>query len=98
MTEVKTCGKLADRTFCFANFEALKDCLFQLPRTELSLEAKEGALVVSNRGKVPAVAVNVSRPGHADTFRASDNFFWLDPAVAGTHRQRGDPFPLRQRR
>gem|GEM_PF-1995986 len=79
VTEVKTGGKLADRTFCFANFEAVKDCLFRLPRTELSLEAREGALVVSNRGKVPAVAVNVSRPGHADTFRASDNFFWLDP-------------------
>jgi beta-mannosidase len=72
-------GKLADRTFCFANFEAVKDCLFRLPRTELSLEAKEDALEVSNCGKVPAVAVNVSRPGHADTFRASDNFFWLDP-------------------
>ena len=98
MTEVKTGGKLADRTFCFANFEAEKDCLFRLPRTELSLEAREGALVVSNRGKVPAVAVNVSRPGHADTLRALDNFFWLDPAVAGTHRQRGDPFPLRRRR
>lgn len=64
MTGVKTGGKLADRTFCFANFEALKDCLFRLPRTELSLEAKEGPLVVSNRGKVPAVAINVSRPGH----------------------------------
>jgi len=76
--------KLADRTFCFANFEALKDCLFQLPRTELSLEAKEGALVVSNCGKVPAVAVNVSRLGHADTFRASDNFFWLDPGEPHT--------------
>jgi hypothetical protein len=31
MIEVKTGGKLADRTFCFANFEAVKDCLFQLP-------------------------------------------------------------------
>jgi hypothetical protein len=31
MIEVKTGCKLADRTFCFANFEALKDCLFRLP-------------------------------------------------------------------
>jgi hypothetical protein len=79
MIEVKTGGKLADRTLCFANFEALKDCLFRLPSTELSLEANKGALVVSNRGKVLAVAVNVSRPGHADTFCASDNFFWARP-------------------
>ena len=33
---------------------------------------------------VPAAAVNVSRPGHADTFRASDNFFWLDPGESHT--------------
>jgi beta-mannosidase len=40
--------------------------------------------VVTNQGKLPAVAVNVNLPGHADTFRASDNFFWLDPGESHT--------------
>ena len=84
VTEVKSAGKLAQRTFSFANFETVKDCLFRLPKTELKVEAKDGALVVSNRGKLPAVAVNVNRPGHADSFSASDNFFWLDPGESHT--------------
>lgn len=62
----------------------VKDCLFRLSKTELEVEAKDGALVVSNRGKIPAVAVNVNRPGHAYSFSASDNFFWLDPGESHT--------------
>lgn len=84
VTEVKTGGRLAHRTFCFANFESKKDCLFLLPRTQLAVQAKNGNLIVSNRGNLPAVAVQVNRAGHADTFRASDSFFWLDPGESHT--------------
>lgn len=37
-----------------------------------------------NTGKVPAVAVNVARPGRLDTFTVSDNYFWLDAGAART--------------
>ncbi len=35
-------------------------------------------LTVTNTGSVPAIGVEISRPGHLDTFTASDNYFWLD--------------------
>ena len=69
---------LADRTFYFVNFEAVKGSLFALPQTALTLEAQGNRVVVANTGTLPAVAVNVSRPGHLDTFEVSDNYFWLD--------------------
>ncbi|MHB1454082.1 MAG: glycosyl hydrolase 2 galactose-binding domain-containing protein [Saccharofermentanales bacterium] len=79
VTEVLKDGLLADRTFYWLNFEANKGCLFRLPETRLSMSIQEGAVVIKNTGRLPAVAVNVSRPGHQDTFTVSDNFFWLDP-------------------
>ena len=84
VVEVREHGALADRTFYWMNFETVQGCLFRLPRTELAMQAKKGTLVVTNQGKLPAVAVNVNLPGHADTFLASDNFFWLDPGESRT--------------
>ena len=39
---------------------------------------------MTNTGSLPAVAVNVARPGHLDTFRVSDNYFWLDAGESQT--------------
>jgi beta-mannosidase len=36
-------------------------------------------VILRNTGSLPAVGVNIRRPGHQDTFTASDNFLWLEP-------------------
>jgi beta-mannosidase len=79
VVECRKNGLLADRTFYWLNFEATKDCLFTLPKAKASLRTSDGAVLVTNEGGVPALGVNVSQPGHADTFLAEENFFWLDP-------------------
>ena len=81
VSEVRVGGQLADRTFYWINYEFDRGCLFRLPRTTLSMkvEKNNGAVVVTNTGKLPAVGVNVGRPGHLDTFTASQNYLWLDP-------------------
>ena len=66
-------------TFYFFNYEAEKGCLFRLPRTTLSLRAENGCAVVANTGDTFAVGAEVVRVGHADTFTAGENFFWLNP-------------------
>lgn len=35
-------------------------------------------------GQRPAVVVHLDSPGHADTFRISDNYFWLEPGESKT--------------
>ena len=79
VTEVKKNGTLADRSFYFVNYEAVKGGLFKLPRTTLSLVTKQGQAVVTNKGTVPAVGAAVLQLGHLDTFTADANYFWLDP-------------------
>jgi len=79
VAEVEREGKLADRTFYFVNYEAIAGSLFRLPRTRLELRVEAGKAVVTNRGEVPAAAVEIRRPGRADTFTAEDNHFWLEP-------------------
>jgi beta-mannosidase len=84
VVEVIEGGELADRTFYWTNYEAVKGCLFTLPQTTLSLTVGAGVAAVQNTGRLPAVAVNVARPGHLDTFTVSDNYFWLDPGETRT--------------
>ena len=48
----------------------------------MTVERKQ--ITVKNTGRYPAVAVNVSCPGHLDTFRISDNYFWLDAGESKT--------------
>lgn len=84
VTEVFKAGKQIGRSFYFLNFEAAKDSLFDLPRTTLSLQVQEGKAIVTNTGKLPAVAVAVLRPNHLDTFTSSDNYFWLEPGETET--------------
>jgi len=84
VVDVKKNGTRVGRTFYFVNFEAKKGSLFTLPRTVLSLQAKDGQAIVSNRGSVPAVGVAVLRPGNLATFNADDNYFWLDAGESHT--------------
>jgi len=84
VSEVWSDGALAQRTFYFVNFEPVKGSLFQLPSTTLTLEARGNNVVVNNVGELPAAAVDVSRPGHLDTFTVSDNYFWLDAGETAT--------------
>jgi beta-mannosidase len=78
VSEVHVDGVLAGRTFYWLNYEFDKGCLFRLPRTTLAMEVKEGAVTVQNTGALPAVGVHVDRPGHLDTFTASENYLWVD--------------------
>ena len=78
VSEVLLNGRPADRTFYWLNYEFDKGCLFRLPQTRLNMRVNGNEVVVKNEGELPAAAVNVARPGHLDSFRASDNFFWLD--------------------
>ena len=78
IAEVWAEDHLADRSFYFVNYEPVKGSLFTLPPTTLIIEVQGEKMIVKNRGSLPAVAVNVSRPGHLDTFTVSDNYFWLD--------------------
>ena len=78
VSEVWSDGALAQRSFYFVNFEPVKGSLFTLPKTTLAFEARGNDIIVRNTGSLPAVAVDVSRPGYLDTFTVSDNYFWLD--------------------
>ena len=84
VSDVWKSGACADRTFYWVNYEPVKGCLFTLPTTALSMEVDDKRVTVTNSGKLPAVAVNIARPGHLDTFRVSDNYFWLDAGEAKT--------------
>ena len=84
VAEVWKDKSLADRTFYFVNYEAVKGSLFELPQSALSLEVEGSEAVVTNTGSLPAVAVHISRPGHLDTFEVSDNYFWLDVGESAT--------------
>jgi beta-mannosidase len=79
VVDLRVDGTPAGRTFYWQNFEAVKDCLFTLPRATLRVDVAGGRVTVANTGKLPAVGVEVSRPGHAHGFTVSDNYLWLDP-------------------
>ena len=84
VAEVWKDDALAHRTFYFLNYEAVKGSLFKLPKSALSLQVHGSRATVANTGSLPAVAVNVSRTGHLDTFEVSDNYFWLDAGESAT--------------
>jgi beta-mannosidase len=87
VSEIQVQGQLANRTFYWINHEFDRGCLFRLPRTTLALKKhKDGTVVVTNTGKLPAVGAFVARPGHLDTFTASENYLWLDAGEKHTIR------------
>ena len=77
-------GELADRSFYFVNYESAKGSLFDRPRASLALETEGNSVTVTNTSQLPAVAVNVSRDGHLDSFEVSDNYFWLEAGESTT--------------
>jgi beta-mannosidase len=79
VVEVRRNSLLAQRSFYWSNFESVKDSLFNLPGTKLSMGVEGDSVIVTNTGSVPAVAAHVLRLGHLDSFTADDNYFWLDP-------------------
>ena len=88
VSEVKTENNVVHRNFYFINYEYDKGCLFRLPRTSLKWEADEAAsaIIVSNDGNKPAVAVHVLCPGKLNEFEVSDNYFWLESGERKTLR------------
>ena len=54
-TDVLLGGTLKKRNYYFTNFEAKKDCLFELPKTKLSARIAGDNIVVTNDGALPAV-------------------------------------------
>ena len=78
VVEVRLDGIIVDRTFYWMNYVASQGCLFNLPRTQLSLTVKEDCLIVENVGNKPAVAVNFVCDHISDSFVTDDNFFWLN--------------------
>lgn len=79
VVELRTSSRLVDRTFYWINYQPVQGCLLKLPRTSLSLRVEGTTVTVTNTGPLPAVSVQITCPGHLDTFTADDNCFWLDP-------------------
>lgn len=67
------------RNFYWFNFRQQPGCLFQLPRTTLSVKREGNYLVVENTGKLPAVGVHFHAPSCSDSLRVSESDFWLQP-------------------
>ena len=86
VSEVWRDDALASKSFYFVNYETKPGSLFTLPKTALQLDIAGDMATVKNSGDLPAVAVNVARPGHLDSFEVSDNYFWLDAGESATVR------------
>ena len=78
--EIDSGGAIRDRVFYWLNYTSIQGCLFDLPRTQLTMEiVNESEVRVSNIGDLPAVAVHFDpEPGLADRFSCGDSYFWLD--------------------
>ena len=82
--DVRKAGKLVQRNYNFTNFEPVIDCLFNLPKSTVTMKVANGTAEVENTGSLPAVGVSIGRPGHLDTFTAEENYFWLDAGEVKT--------------
>jgi beta-mannosidase len=89
VVEVRQAGGVADRTWYWLNYAARPGCLFTLPRTELQVSRRPGAVVVRNVGRVPAVGVQVVS-GQPERLRVEDGYFWLDPGEQRRLAVQGD--------
>ena len=78
-------NRVVDRVFYWLNHAQVQGCLFNLPRTQLAIEAiNADAVMISNIGQRPAVGVHFDCPSISDEFSCADSYFWLD---AGEERQ-----------
>ncbi|MEJ5251245.1 MAG: beta-mannosidase [Chthonomonadetes bacterium] len=71
--------ELITRNFYWFNFRPQPGCLFNLPRTTLSVSREGSDILVENTGKLPAVGVHFHAPTCSDSLRASEGYFWLQP-------------------
>ncbi len=65
------------RCFYWLNYNKNQGCLFDLPKTKLEYEIKDGKITISNIGELPAVGVTVTNTVHDTEFTVEDNVFWL---------------------
>jgi beta-mannosidase len=84
VTDVRVDGELQSRNWYWLNFETRPGCLFDLPKTTLSVSKEKDCFVVKNEGKAPALGVHFVCPDISDEFFAEDGYFWLDPGEAKT--------------
>lgn len=78
--EIRGGGRLLDRVFYWLNYTSIQGCLFELPRTDLTLQPTDDqSLTIVNVGDKPAVGAHFVCPELADDFYCDDSFFWLDP-------------------
>ena len=66
-------------TFYWFNYQQKQGCLLALPGTTLTCNVKEGHVVISNTGDVPAVGVTVECPDRDTEFVTESSLFWLNP-------------------
>jgi beta-mannosidase len=79
IADVKMEGKLKSRAVYFNNIEGDRGCLFNLPKTSLTLKAGKHSVKVKNISSLPAFGVWLFAPEHSEKAFYSDNFLWLEP-------------------
>ena len=79
VVEIVTANGQRDRVFYWLNYTSVQGCLFDLPRTRLSLGRDGDHLTITNAGDKPAVGVHFVCPESSDDFSCEDSYFWLDP-------------------
>ena len=72
-------GKAAGRTYIFMNAGKDPGCLFAIPAADVDISKNGNTLTFKNNSDFPAIAVNIDSGSSSDTFRPTDNYFWLEP-------------------
>ena len=71
-------GALAARNYIFMNSGKDPGCLFAIPAAKVDYTVSGNTVTFKNVSSVPAVALQFDVGSASDTFRPSDNYFWLD--------------------
>jgi len=77
-------GEHAARSYAFMNAEKEQGSLFYVPTAKLEYSVSGNTYTITNKSDVPAVGVKFICPSVSDTFRPSDNYFWLEPGETKT--------------
>ncbi len=72
-------GTLAARTYMFMNAGKDPGCLFSIPAADVQYTVSGNTVTFVNNSDIPAAAVRFDVGSDSDTFRPSDNWFWLEP-------------------
>lgn len=79
MVEIYSQEKRLFRNFYFSNYETRRGVIMSMPQTDVEMSREGKTLIITNTGKLPAIALNISCPGYEDKLICSENFFWLQP-------------------